>query len=57
MAGINEAVLGAIDTMIAQHVSATPMDLTVNAEVVKLKNPSTSEWLVKYENNTFSAFS
>ncbi len=57
MAGVNDAVLGVIDSMIAQHVSATPMDLTVNAEVVKLKNAATCEYLVKYENDTFSAFS
>lgn len=46
----------AVGRVVSQNIAATPIDLTVNAEVVKLKNATNGEYLVKYQGDTFSAF-
>lgn len=53
---IGTAFWGKVDDALSQKISATPIDLTINAEVVKLKNPERGEYLVKYQSATFSAF-
>lgn len=46
----------AVGRVVSQNIAATPIDLTINAEVVKLKNAANGEYLVKYQSDTFSAF-
>lgn len=46
----------AVGRVVSQNIAATPIDLTINAEVVKLKNATNGEYLVKYQSDTFSAF-
>lgn len=56
MSDSNQRVFGMLSRFVQDEISATPMDQTVSAEIVKLKNPSTNEYLVKFESATFSAF-
>lgn len=46
----------AVGKVVSQNIAATPIDLTVNAEVVKLKNATNGEYYVKYQDDTFTAF-
>jgi len=52
-----EEFLGAINNIATRKVEATPIDLTIEAEVVLAYNVEIGEYKVQYESNTFSAFS
>lgn len=49
-------VLGMINTLAEDAASATQGDKTVTAEVVKIKNPATGEYMVQYQDAIVSAF-
>lgn len=50
-------VLGAQETLVSRGLAATPIDLTISGEVVKIENPGIGQYLIKYQSNTWQAFS
>lgn len=50
-------VLGAIENISSRNLAATPIDLTVTGEVAKIENPGIGQYLIKYQSNTWYAFS
>lgn len=49
--------LGSIEQIAARGLAATPIDLTISGEVVKIENPGVGQYLIKYQSNTWRAFS
>lgn len=52
-----EAFYDMIDGIAERRVSATPMDLTIDAEVTKIVNIDIGEYKVEHQGSVFSAFS
>lgn len=50
-------VLGAQESLVSRGLAATPIDLTISGEVVKIENPGIGQYLIKYQSNTWQAFS
>lgn len=50
-------VLGAQESLVSRGLAATPIDLTISGEVVKIENPGIGQYLIKYQSNTWYAFS
>lgn len=51
-----EAFYDMIDSIADKRVSATPMDLTIDAEVTQIKDVTIGEYKVEYQGSVFSAF-
>ena len=56
MALLVEQFYDMINGIARKQIEASPMDLTIDAEVVKCANPDIGEYKVQYQSNVFSAF-
>lgn len=55
MSDFQANLFGSVENIVDKIISSTPIDLTITAEIVLLKNADIGEYKVKYKGDTFSA--